>query len=346
VLVCPTDADRVRMPQRVVGYGRFEHEAATVDPATMIAYLTEDKGDSCFYRFEPTRPDAPFAGKLQALRVVGRDRFQTGTGNRVGDSWAIDWVDVDQPDPGPSDPTTRSQGQSRGAAIVVRGEGLWIHDGSVYFVSTSGGPVAGGQIFRLDPRGDGGTLTLIAQSASRDVLDKPDNQTVAPWDDIVVAEDGSGEQFLRIVHPDGSITDFARNAGSASEFAGVCFSPDGKALFVNIQGDGLTLVITGPFPTVPGPLPDAGVDAPPPPPDAGVDAGAPDAGTVADAGRPDAAPMPPDAGAGDGGGGGCQASEGAGAATAALVAAVAIGRAKPANDCNLDPIARRGTLAR
>ena len=34
---------------------------------------------------------------------------------------------------------------------------------------------------------------------------------------------------------------------SLSEFAGPCFSPDGRTLFVNIQGDGLTLAISGPF---------------------------------------------------------------------------------------------------
>jgi hypothetical protein len=27
----------------------------------------------------------------------------------------------------------------------------------------------------------------------------------------------------------------------------VCFSPDGRALFANLQGDDLTVVITGPF---------------------------------------------------------------------------------------------------
>ena len=33
-----------------------------------------------------------------------------------------------------------------------------------------------------------------------------------------------------------------------SELAGVCFSPDGSTLFVNIQHDpGLTLAITGPW---------------------------------------------------------------------------------------------------
>jgi secreted PhoX family phosphatase len=32
-----------------------------------------------------------------------------------------------------------------------------------------------------------------------------------------------------------------------TEFTGVTFSPDGSTLFVNAQGKGLTLAITGPF---------------------------------------------------------------------------------------------------
>jgi secreted PhoX family phosphatase len=32
-----------------------------------------------------------------------------------------------------------------------------------------------------------------------------------------------------------------------SEFAGACYSPDGKWLFVNIQSPGITFAITGPW---------------------------------------------------------------------------------------------------
>ncbi|HEX4352916.1 MAG TPA: alkaline phosphatase PhoX, partial [Polyangiales bacterium] len=49
------------------------------------------------------------------------------------------------------------------------------------------------------------------------------------------------------VTPNGEIVDFARNATSLSEFTGPCFSPDGGTMFVNIQHDGLTLAIRGPF---------------------------------------------------------------------------------------------------
>ncbi|WP_437983751.1 hypothetical protein [Sorangium sp. So ce117] len=65
-----------------------------------------------------------------------------------------------------------------------------------------------------------------------------------------MAEDGYRGSYLRGVTLDGQIFDFARNARSMRELSGVCFSPDGKALFVNMQEDGLTLAVMGPFPEV------------------------------------------------------------------------------------------------
>jgi secreted PhoX family phosphatase len=62
-----------------------------------------------------------------------------------------------------------------------------------------------------------------------------------------VAEDGLAGNFIRRITAQGQVVDFARNAASLSEFAGPCFSPDGSTLFVNIQHDGLTLAIVGPF---------------------------------------------------------------------------------------------------
>ena len=78
-------------------------------------------------------------------------------------------------------------------------------------------------------------------------MDGPDNITFAPWGDALVAEDGSGDQLIRGVTRDGRYYDVARNAKSGGELAGVCMSPDGFALFVNLQIEGLTLAITGPF---------------------------------------------------------------------------------------------------
>ncbi len=56
------------------------------------------------------------------------------------------------------------------------------------------------------------------------------------------------------ITPDGRTYSFARNRlvgldeNTSSEFAGPCFSPDGRTFFVNLQAPGHTLAITGPFP--------------------------------------------------------------------------------------------------
>lgn len=92
-------------------------------------------------------------------------------------------------------------------------------------------------------------LTLIAQAEDDTSFDNPDNVTVSPWGDVFMAEDGGAPNGVRVLKPDGTLLHFARNAidGGKSEITGVCFSPDGKWLFLNIQWEGLTLAITGPF---------------------------------------------------------------------------------------------------
>jgi secreted PhoX family phosphatase len=304
VFLCPTTAGSVAPPQRIVGYGRMNHEAAVVDPVTRIAYLTEDRPDSCLYRFVPDSPTAPFEGRLQALRVNGEDNFDTSARGTAGASWSIEWVDVTDPDP--SDDSCRVEAQDRGAATISRGEGAWFHGGSVYFCATDGGALGNGQVMRLDPDGDGGTLTVIAQCEDPSVLDYPDNITVAPWGEVFLCEDGDGQKHLRILGADGTVSNFARNAASDHELAGICFSPDGTTLFVNMLMQGVTLAITGPFPVVETPD-DPGVGA-----DPDLD-GATDLGRGVAVGGLDGAGEP----------GGCSAGSGGGLGTAAAVVAAA-----------------------
>lgn len=252
VFLCKTDAGVVQPPHKLAGYGRFKHEAACVDPGTLVAYLTEDQSNSCLYRFVPTDKADPFTGKLQALRVESGDMFAT-TDMEVGQVVAISWVDVD--DPTPVDDTVRTQAQAKGAAVFKRGEGICYWQGEVYVCSTTGGPVGAGQIFKLTDRPGAATLELLARSEHADVLNHPDNITVAPWGELFMAEDAGTGSGIRVLNAAGEVFDFARNAKSDSELAGVCFSPDGKTLFVNIQFDHLTLAIRGPFPDFV-PLPD------------------------------------------------------------------------------------------
>jgi secreted PhoX family phosphatase len=113
------------------------------------------------------------------------------------------------------------------------------------FTATSGGRQARGQVFRVSFTDN--TLKLLAESTSDEEFNGPDNITVAPWGDLVVAEDGPDEQHVFGIRRDGTSYPMLRNRQSASELAGVCFSPDGSVLFCNMQRDGLTVAVRGPF---------------------------------------------------------------------------------------------------
>lgn len=245
VFLCRTDAAKLSPPRKIASYGRFVHEAVCIDPATAIAYLTEDRDDGCLYRFVPNQPSNPFEGKLQALKLAGRDGFDTATGMKAREKHAVSWVDVTTPDSPRDD--LRMQARRAGAARIRRGEGISFAGGKVFICSTTGGAAGAGQIFELDPSPTAERFSLLAESPGHGVLDCPDNIFATPWGHVLMAEDGGGDQFVRGLTPDGRVYDVARNAGSSGEIAGVCLSPDGMTMFLNLQREGLTLAVRGPL---------------------------------------------------------------------------------------------------
>jgi secreted PhoX family phosphatase len=248
VFRCRTDAARLAPAEPILGYGRFRHEAACIEPKTLTAFLTEDQTDGCLYRYRPTDASKPHtSGKLQALRVNGVPRFDTSRDLDHGVRLKVDWVDIPLPDP--KNDSVRQQAAAGGAARFCRGEGIFLSDGVVYICCTAGGRQNLGQVFKLAlAHGDAPEqLELFAESPGASVLDMPDNICVTPWGDVLVAEDGSGEQFVRGITPEGRVYDLARNAKSTGELAGICTSPSGDTIFVNMQLDGLTVAILGPL---------------------------------------------------------------------------------------------------
>jgi uncharacterized protein len=247
----PAAADiQVADPIPLVAMGRFNHEAVAVDPDTGWVYQTEDDGSSCFYRFRPNQQgNLQSGGVLEALVIEGKPTVNTRTNflQYKNQPLPVKWVQIDNVDPVTNDfsISVRKQGQNKGAAIFSRGEGAWYGNGLVYFTCTNGGDVGQGQVFAYNPKND--TLTLVVESSNVDELNFPDNITVAPFGDLFLCEDGTGTEYVQGVNQRGEVYRFAANAINGSEFAGACFSPDGKTMFVNIQTPGITLAIWGPW---------------------------------------------------------------------------------------------------
>jgi secreted PhoX family phosphatase len=133
----------------------------------------------------------------------------------------------------------------------------------MFFVSTEGGgpfdadppPNASagfgggyGQVWMYDISEK--TLTLVFESPGPDVLDFPDNIIVSPRrKSVVLCEDSSAGNMLRALTRNGEIVDFALNnvAGGVDEFSGVTFDPDGDVMYCNMQSNGISYAIWGPW---------------------------------------------------------------------------------------------------
>lgn len=251
VFEVPANAERQVEPVALTAMGRFMHEAACVDPATGIVYLTEDRNDSLLYRFIPIYPgELARGGTLQALVLdgVADTRNWDAVSVAVSQPIAGRWITLDNVEAPEDD--LRQRGAAAGAAIFARGEGIWMGEGELFFTCTSGGAAKEGQIFRLRPGLHGpDALELFYESTDRDTYSFGDNLTIAPDGHLIVCEDqytDTVNNHLRAITPQGEAYAFAR-LRLQTEPAGACFSPDGRTLFVNAYAPTRTLAITGPW---------------------------------------------------------------------------------------------------
>jgi uncharacterized protein len=250
-------------PKPLKDMGRFSHEAGMVDPRTGYVYQTEDSRNAGFYKFVPYGKGKLSAGELYMLRVKNSPNLDLAAYHAPGTTWDVEWVRID--DREALVKSVFTQGSSRGGARFARLEGAWWGDRTGYFLSTSGGSIGEGQVFEYDPQRE--ALTLIYDAPDARTLDNPDNITVSPRGGLLLCEDAVGNGFTEAVRLvgltlDGRVFTFAQNnivlstdynarvrAGDyrRNEWAGACYSPDGKWLFVNIQKPGVTFAITGPW---------------------------------------------------------------------------------------------------
>ena len=258
----PANANGLTQAIPLKEMGRFNHEAACVDPETGIVYLTEDRGDSLFYRFIPNvYGKLSKGGKLQVLSIKGMPKFDSRNWNKsdmtVNQWFDAEWITLDEPESPKDD--LRKRGHELGATIFARGEGIYWADNELYFTCTNGGEKQLGQIMRYQPKTakasiehQGGRIQLFLESVDANQYNFGDNLTVTPQGHLLVCEDQYTEvveNHLRGVTPQGEVYSFAK-LNIQTELAGACFSPCGSTLFVNVYSPSKTLAITGPWNTV------------------------------------------------------------------------------------------------
>jgi secreted PhoX family phosphatase len=274
--VDPFDRGANLDPQPIRALGRFEHEAAAVDPRSGDIYLTEDAASptGLLYRWEA--PEG-FHGRRGALRRLGPTdgvlsamKAFDGAGRHVPDlslatavetTYRVEWMQV--PD---RDARTTAIRKQFGDGDITRSRKLegawWAGDGAVVVCSYSReadnpgvSKVHDGQVWFYDPKRSTLTLKLLfgknPDPAADGAFDGPDNISISPYGGVILAEDGEGIQHLVGATDSGQTFPIARNdfadATKNVEFTGPVYAPDRRTLFANIQEPGYLFAITGPW---------------------------------------------------------------------------------------------------
>jgi uncharacterized protein len=192
--------------------GACNHEAAAVDPATGIVYLTEDRPDGCLYRFVPKAIGDLVNGRLEVALLEKN---------------ILTWTPV--PDPAGTARPLRKQ--VTGAALFNGGEGIVYTAGKVFFTTKGDNRVWGLTLATSE-------LAIVYDVASSPtpILRGVDNIEVSPNGELLIAEDGGDMQIVAL-----SAADYRPMAlvtlhdQKSSEVTGPAFSPDGKRLYFSSQ---------------------------------------------------------------------------------------------------------------
>ena len=210
--------------------GRFQHEAAAVDPKGRRVYLTEDVPDGRFYRFTARKYPSLDAGKLEVAVVAPNG--------------SVTWRAV--PDPGAASTPTRQQVAE--STPFNGGEGIAYHRGTVYF-TTKGDD----RVWEYDTRRKRVGVLYDGRATPDRPMHGVDNVTITPTGGVLVAEDHPEDDLeLVMLTRDGTTAPLLRVTGqTGTELTGPAFSPDWSRLYFSSQrgggGAGITYEVTGPF---------------------------------------------------------------------------------------------------
>jgi secreted PhoX family phosphatase len=220
--------------------GLFKHEAVTVDPIDNRLYLTEDQEDGRFYRYTPNkliegRPDLR-AGKLEVMQID------------AGIEGPVSWLAL----PDPSGAMGATKDQVAESTAFDGGEGIWWHEGVVYFTTKGDN-----RVWAYDTNAQSILVLYDDDTFANPILSGVDNITITASGDILVAEDGGNMQIVAITDGGATLVPLVQIVGQDdSEITGPALDPYRKRLYFSSQRgttggilgeQGITYEITGPF---------------------------------------------------------------------------------------------------
>ena len=216
--------------------GAFTHEAVAVDPEHHHLYLTEDKVDGCLYRFTPTSYPKLAAGALEVARLDPS-------------SARVSWLPLIHADPSnaPVGQRQATRKQVPEAMQFKGGEGIWYHEGSIFFTTKHDN-----RVWALDTRTQ---LLRVVYESTTGVLRGVDNIVASASGRLLVAEDGGDMQLVALDQQGNAAPLVQVISQDNSEITGPAFNPAGDRLYFSSQrgpngrGErlGITYEVSGPF---------------------------------------------------------------------------------------------------
>jgi uncharacterized protein len=219
--------------------GAFKHEAAAVDPLYRHVYLTEDESDGCLYRYSPRNYPDLSQGKLEVAIVDAISGY-------------VSWRALPLPDPtvNPLGLLFPTRKQISASTRFNGGEGIWYHEGIVYFTTKGDN-----RVWALDTHTQILRVVYDFATSPTPVLRGVDNITASANGRLLVAEDGGDMQLVALDTAGNAAPMLQVDGQSRSEITGPALNPAGTRLYFSSQRGpfndgqslGVTYEVSGPF---------------------------------------------------------------------------------------------------
>lgn len=213
--------------------GSFRHEGLAYDLETHQIYLTEDEPDGRLYRYTPSQ-------------VIGGRMADLDDGilevAKVNPAGHVTWLAIGDPQYLGATATRHQQPKS---TPFSGGEGIWLQDRKIYFVTKWDN-----RVWVLDINAQEVSVLYDASTAQNPILTGVDAILGTSSGELLVSEDDGNMQVV-VIFPNGELKPLLQIDGQAgSEVTGIAFDPSGSHFFFSSQrgnGRGITYQMTGPF---------------------------------------------------------------------------------------------------